>query len=146
MSRGPDEPDGPDGPDDAGRIGAWVSLVDLLAADDETLLARHGRWYLAGREPRWLRRNALVAVGNVADPTDPEVAGALVRYLGDRDPMLRAHAVWACRRLGREDLLVALVGADEPEVADEIAAPAPAPAPAPGSGGPGAPASARGRA
>lgn len=110
--------------------GAWVSLLDLLAADDRTLLARHGRWYLAGRDPRWLRRNALIAIGNVADPADPDVAVALARYLGDRDPMLRAHAVWACRRLGREDLLVALVGADDPEVAEELAAPAPAPQPA----------------
>jgi epoxyqueuosine reductase len=104
-----------------------VSLLDLLAADDQTLLARHGRWYLAGRDPRWLRRNALIAVGNVADPADPDVIAMLARYLGDPDPMLRAHAVWACRRLGREDLLVALVGADEPEVAEELAAPAPAP-------------------
>jgi epoxyqueuosine reductase len=103
-----------------------VSLLELLAADDDTLLARHGRWYLAGRDPRWLRRNALLAVGNTADPADPGVAGALARYLGDRDPMLRAHAVWACRRLGREDLLVALVGASDPDVAEELAAPAPA--------------------
>jgi epoxyqueuosine reductase len=115
------------------------SLLDLLGADDETLLARHGRWYLAGRDPRWLRRNALIAVGNVADPADPDVASALVRYLGDRDPMLRAHAVWACRRLGREDLLDALVRVDEPEVAEELAAPSPAPTRAP-------PQPARGRA
>jgi epoxyqueuosine reductase len=108
-----------------------VSLLDLLAADDETLLARHGRWYLAGRDPRWLRRNALIAVGNTADPEDPDVASALARYLGVQDPTLQAHAVWACRRLGREDLLGALVGADEPEVAAELAAPSPAPAQAP---------------
>jgi epoxyqueuosine reductase len=110
----------------SGRIEAWVPLLDLLEADDETLLADHGRWYLAGRDPRWLRRNALIAVGNVADPTDPDIASALVRHLGDWDPMLRAHAVWACRRLGREDLLDALVGADEPDVAEELAAPSPA--------------------
>jgi epoxyqueuosine reductase len=133
-----DDPDAPHdraadryAPDDPGRIEAWVSLLDLLEADDETLLARHGRWYIAGRDPRWLRRNALIAVGNVADPADPDVAGALVRYLGDRDPMLRAHAVWACRRLGRDDLLDALAGADEPEVAEELAAPPPTPAWAP---------------
>jgi epoxyqueuosine reductase len=115
--------------DELAHDDAWVSLVDLLAVDDQTLLARHGRWYLAGRDPRWLRRNALIAVGNVADPADPDVSAALARYLGDRDPMLRAHAVWACRRLGREDLLVTLVGADDPEVAEELAAPAPAPRP-----------------
>jgi epoxyqueuosine reductase len=113
--------------DDPHRTGAWVSLLDLLDADDETLLARHGRWYLAGRDPRWLRRNALIAVANAGDPADPDVVAALERYLGDPDPMLRAHTVWACRRLGREDLLVALIGADDPQVAEELAAPWPAP-------------------
>jgi hypothetical protein len=37
--------------------------------------------------------------------------------------MLRAHAVWAARRLGREDLLV-LLGPDQPaEVTAELAVP-----------------------
>jgi epoxyqueuosine reductase len=121
--------------------GAWVSLLDLLAADDDALLARHGRWYIAQRDPRWLRRNALIAIGNVADPDDPEVADALLRYLRHADPMLRAHAIWACRRLGRDDLLAALADlarqhadqgaghdgdqAPAPEVAEELAAPPP---------------------
>ncbi len=46
---------------------AWVDVLDLLDADDRTLLDRHGRWYIAGRDPRWLRRNALVVLGNTAD-------------------------------------------------------------------------------
>ncbi len=45
-------------------VQAWVDVLDLLDADDETLLHRHGRWYIAGRDPRWLRRNALVVLGN----------------------------------------------------------------------------------
>ena len=32
------------------RREAWVDVLDLLDADDETLLERHGRWYIA--EPR----------------------------------------------------------------------------------------------
>ena len=36
-----------------------------------TLLDRHGRWYIAGRDPRWLRRNALVVLGNTADAERP---------------------------------------------------------------------------
>ncbi len=63
---------------------AWVDLLGLLEADDEALLARHGRWYVADRDPRHLRRNALVALGNVADPADARVAAALARVLGQR--------------------------------------------------------------
>lgn len=103
---------------------AWVDLLDLLAADDATLLDRHGRWYIADRDPRWLRRNALVALGNVADRRDPRVVAALVRALDGDDDLLAAHAAWAARRLGCDDLLAdaTVVG---PETAAELAAPAP---------------------
>ena len=63
-----------------------VDLVDLLAASDDELLARHGRWYIPRRQPRYLRRNALVALGNVADGDDLRVAGALARGPGVRGP------------------------------------------------------------
>lgn len=89
----------------AGPEEAWVPLVELLASDDAALLARFGRWYLAGRDPRWLRRNALVALGNVGDPDDPAVVGALARVLAGDDDLLRSHAVWAAERLGRADLV-----------------------------------------
>jgi epoxyqueuosine reductase len=82
-----------------------VDLVDLLAAADDELLARHGRWYIPRREARYLRRNALVVLGNVADGRDPRVEGALRRALASPDGLVRAHAVWAARRLGRDDLL-----------------------------------------
>jgi epoxyqueuosine reductase len=107
--------------------GPWVDLLDLLAADDETLLADHGRWYIAGRDPRWLRRNALVALGNVGDPGDERVAAALRAVLAGADPVLVAHAVWAARRLGRPDLLDALPPTPPPEVRAELDAPAPEP-------------------
>jgi epoxyqueuosine reductase len=104
---------------------AWVPLLDLLAADDDALLDRHGRWYIAQRQPRWLRRNALIALGNTGAPDDPAVAGTLTGYLADPDPMLRAHAVWAARRLGRDDLLAAVRDDDDPLVQAELDAPAP---------------------
>jgi epoxyqueuosine reductase len=78
---------------------AWVDVLDLLAADDATLLDRHGRWYLSGRDPRWLRRNALVVLGNTADPDDRVVA-MLARYRQHDDPILAEHARWASERLG----------------------------------------------
>ena len=59
------------------------------------------------RQPRYLRRNALVVLGNVGDGADPEVEAALRRALVDPDPMLRSHAAWAAERLGRSDLLAA---------------------------------------
>jgi epoxyqueuosine reductase len=94
-------PPPPAGADDE----AWVGLLGLLEADDDELLRRHGRWYVPRRQPRHLRRNALVALGNVGAGDDPGVERALGRALDDPDPMLRGHAAWAARRLGRTDLV-----------------------------------------
>jgi epoxyqueuosine reductase len=79
---------------------AWVDVLDLLDADDDTLLDRHGRWYIAGRDPRWLRRNALVILGNVGDPHDRRVVATLARYRASTDEVLAEHARWASERLG----------------------------------------------
>jgi epoxyqueuosine reductase len=79
---------------------AWVDVLDLLDADDDTLLDRHGRWYIAGRDPRWLRRNALVVLGNTAGGDDPRVVATLARYRHGDDPVLAEHARWASERLG----------------------------------------------
>jgi epoxyqueuosine reductase len=82
-----------------GDVQAWVDVLDLLAADDRTLLDRHGRWYLAGRDPRWLRRNALVILGNTAPAGEPSVVAALARYAAGDDEVLAEHARWAQARL-----------------------------------------------
>jgi epoxyqueuosine reductase len=74
-----------------------VDLVDLLESDDETLLARHGRWYLTGRDPRVLRRNALVALGN-GGPADDRIHAVLDRYASGDDALLARHAMWALAR------------------------------------------------
>jgi epoxyqueuosine reductase len=103
---------------------ATVDLLDLLAAGDDELLDRHGRWYVPRRQARYLRRNALVVLGNVADPSDERVAGTLRRALADDDGLVRAHAVWAARRLGRDDLLAGPTRDDpDPLVRAELAAP-----------------------
>ena len=83
-----------------------IDVLELLAASDEDLLSRHGRWYIPDRDLRYIRRNALVVLGNVGDGRDPEVDATLRRYLVDPDELLRAHACWACAQLGRTDLLV----------------------------------------
>jgi epoxyqueuosine reductase len=69
-----------------------------------------------------VRRNALVVLGNVGDPADDAVLEVLAAHLRHEDPLLRAHAVWAARRLGREDLTVALAGDRDPMVVAELAA------------------------
>jgi epoxyqueuosine reductase len=79
---------------------AWIDVLELLDADDATLLDRHGRWYISGRDPRWLRRNALVVLGNTADPDDGRVIATLGRYRQHDDPILAEHARWASGRLG----------------------------------------------
>ena len=81
-------------------VQAWVDVLDLLDADDETLLHRHGRWYIAGRDPRWLRRNALVVLGNIGDGGDARTAATLARYRDGDDEVLAEHARWASERLG----------------------------------------------
>jgi epoxyqueuosine reductase len=87
----------PDGP-----VRAWMPVLELLTADDETVIAAWGRWYLADRDPRWVRRNALVVLGNIGDPADADVAKVLADYREHPDPVLRAHAMWATERLGLE--------------------------------------------
>jgi epoxyqueuosine reductase len=79
---------------------AWVDVLDLLDAGDDELIERHGRWYLAGRDPRWWRRNALIVIGNVGDAADARTRRTLERYRVGDDAMLAEHAVWAIEQLG----------------------------------------------
>lgn len=106
---------------------ATVDLLDLIAATDDELLDRHGRWYVPRRQARYLRRNALVVLANVADPADARVAATLRATLEAPDGLVRAHAVWAARRLGRDDLVRGarppLDDDPDPLVRAELAAP-----------------------
>jgi epoxyqueuosine reductase len=101
----------------------WAPLLELLHDDDDRVLTWATRWYIPRREVRYVRRNALVVLGNVGEGTDQAVEEALTRHLAHDDPMLRAHAVWAARRLGREDLVGPLVADTDPLVVAELTAP-----------------------
>ena len=101
---------------------ARVDLLELLALDDAALIDEVGRWYVPRREARYVRRNALVALGNVGDGDDPAVVEALQRCLADPDPIVRGHAVWAAARLGRGELLAPLAHDDDPDVRAELSA------------------------
>jgi len=73
-----------------------VSLVEWLEADGDELVRELDRLYVPRNDPRWLRRNALVAAGNVGGEAE---AGAAARYLECDDELLREHAEWALARL-----------------------------------------------
>lgn len=100
---------------------ATVDVAMFLDDDDATVVAAAGRWYVPQRQARYLRRNALVVLGNAADPADPRVVAMVERSLGHADPLVRAHAVWAAARLGRPELADPLVAAEaDPMVREEL--------------------------
>jgi epoxyqueuosine reductase len=73
-----------------------VSLVEWLELGDEELRERYERLYFPRKDPRFLRRNALVALGNTGDP---EHRPAVEAYAEHGDPLLREHAEWALARM-----------------------------------------------
>jgi len=85
-------------------------LLELLTADEEALMAAVGRWYIPKRDPHYVRRNALVALGNsdilpVAQTQTSEVLTAYVRNgeassADESEQMLARHARWAADELG----------------------------------------------
>ena len=83
-------------PEDAEPV---VSLVEWLEASDDELAQRYDRLYVPRNDPRFLRRNALVAAGN---SREPELATAVEPYAQNADPMLSEHAEWALKRLAEE--------------------------------------------
>ena len=73
-----------------------VSLLEWLEADGDELVARYDRLYVPRNDPRWLRRNALVAAGNVGGPRE---RAAVTAYRDGDDELLREHAAWALARI-----------------------------------------------
>jgi epoxyqueuosine reductase len=74
----------------------FVSLVDWLEADDAELRTRYDRLYVPRNDPRFLRRNALVAAGNVGGERE---RAAVASYAASDDELLREHALWALDRI-----------------------------------------------
>lgn len=73
-----------------------VSLLDWLEREGAELVAQYDRLYVPRIDVRWLRRNALIAAGNVGSDA---LASAVERYTGDHDPILRETAEWARDRM-----------------------------------------------
>ena len=80
-------------PDEAMPV---VSLLGWLERDGDELAAELDRLYVPRNDARWLRRNALVAAGNVGTA---ELVPAVERLAAGDDPMLQDAAVWALDRM-----------------------------------------------
>jgi epoxyqueuosine reductase len=75
---------------------ANVSLVEWLESDADDLARRYERLFIPRKDGRFLKRNALVALGNNGRPEDRAIAE---RFVSDDDPLLREYAEWAAARL-----------------------------------------------
>ncbi|MCB1030525.1 MAG: tRNA epoxyqueuosine(34) reductase QueG [Acidimicrobiales bacterium] len=104
---------------------SWVQLLEMLAGTDEELLERHGRWYIPKRQARYLRRNAIIVLGNTGSGSDNQVRAALREALRSDDAVIRSSAVWSARRLGCDDLLMAVENDQDPMVQEEMSAEVP---------------------
>ena len=67
----------------------------LMGVRDE-LIEQYDRLYVPRNDPRWLRRNALVAAGNVGGVAE---RAAVEPYADGDDPLLSEHAEWALARI-----------------------------------------------
>jgi epoxyqueuosine reductase len=73
-----------------------VSLVEWLEAEDADLRVRYERLFVPRNDPRYLRRNALIALGNSGTTEHRELLSA---YADSEDELLREQAEWALARL-----------------------------------------------
>lgn len=78
----------------------WIPILNMLNMDDAQLLESVGQWYIADRNPVWVRRNLLIVLGNIGNADDEGVRNAVQRFCSHAEPMLRAHAIWSAARLG----------------------------------------------
>ena len=86
-------------------LGAPVRIHEMLEMSDRDLMQKFGKWYIPSRDPRYLRRNALVVLGNIPDEPSEKTKRILGRYLRSDDEMIRSHAVWTAKRLQLDTLL-----------------------------------------
>jgi epoxyqueuosine reductase len=75
-----------------------VSLVDWLEGDEAALVAEFDRLYVPRNEGRWLRRNALIAAGNVGEA---DLRPSVKRHADSADPVVAEAAAWALDRMAR---------------------------------------------
>lgn len=71
------------------------SFEMLLAMSDDGLISEFGWFYIPHRDPRFLRRNLLVAAGN---SEEAEAVGPILDHFTHRSALVRGHAYWALAR------------------------------------------------
>lgn len=71
------------------------SFAELLALGDGELIDRFGWFYVPHRDPRFLRRNLLVAAGN---SEEADAVGPILDHFTHRSSLVRGHAYWALAR------------------------------------------------
>jgi epoxyqueuosine reductase len=81
---------------DAVAAEAHVTLADWLGTDSDALRERYERLYVPRNDVRYLRRNALVALGNVGRSEDKALAEP---FLDAGDELLCEHAQWAVAQI-----------------------------------------------
>lgn len=101
---------------------ATAAVSELLSLDDDELIERFGAWYIPRREARYLRRNALIVLGNVADGSDPGVRTLVERWVSSDDDIERSHALWAANQLGYSDVISSASDDESDLVQDELEA------------------------
>ncbi|HIE51964.1 MAG TPA: tRNA epoxyqueuosine(34) reductase QueG [Armatimonadetes bacterium] len=101
---------------------ARPDLLELLNLTPAEFNRRFRDSPLRRTKRRGLLRNLCVALGNSGDR---RAVPALIRALGDAEPLVRAHAAWALGQLGGSEALTALRrarrGEADPLVREEIA-------------------------
>ena len=104
-------------PSKTGRL----DFNELLGTNDDGLLERFSWWYVPRRDPRFIRRNILVAAGN---SREPEAVAAIRDHTDHRSSMIRSHAIWALARSRgsevRQELEKKLTRETVPETLEEI--------------------------
>ena len=71
-----------------------------LEQDGGALVDEYDRLYVPRNDPRWLRRNALVALGNTGGRRAS--SSVLERHAAGDDELLAEHAAWALGRVGTD--------------------------------------------
>ena len=99
-------------------VRAWVPILNMLEMEDAQLLESVGQWYIADRNPMWVRRNLLIVLGNIGSANDEGVRNAIQKFCAHAEPMLRAPAIWSAARLGLHQFIPATD--DDPVVIEEL--------------------------
>jgi epoxyqueuosine reductase len=73
-----------------------VSLADWLERDEDALVTEFDRLFVPRNDGRWLRRNALIAAGNVGGE---DLRPSLERHAESSDPVVADAAAWALGRM-----------------------------------------------